>query len=339
MNKILVTGGAGFIGSHTVVELDAAGYVPIILDDFSNSLQSVIEGIEKIIHKPVKVHRVDCTDREAVRRVFQEEGQFLAAIHFAAYKAVGESVSLPVKYYVNNIGSLASLLEVMDEYDCKNLVFSSSCTVYGEPESLPVTEVFPLKPSSSPYGYTKQVCEQLLQDLSASGKSFKTILLRYFNPIGAHQTSHIGELPLGVPSNLIPYITQTSSGIREKLTVFGDDYNTIDGTCVRDYIHVLDLARAHVQAIRYMQQMEGNIDAINLGTGRGNSVLEVIHAFEKVSGSTLQYEIGPRREGDIEKIYAGADKAKQTLGWETKFSLEDALRDAWNWQLKQNQLS
>lgn len=336
MSKILVTGGAGFIGSHTVIELDAAGFTPIILDDFSNSLESVIDGIEKIINKPVKVHRVDCTDLVALRAVFEEEGRFEAAIHFAAFKAVGESVEHPTKYYHNNVGSLSALITVMQEHDVSNLVFSSSCTVYGEPSSLPVTEEFPLQPSSSPYGYTKQVCEQLLRDLGQSGKPFKSVLLRYFNPIGAHQSAHIGELPLGVPNNLIPYITQTAAGLREKVVVFGDDYNTPDGTCIRDYIHVLDLARAHVMAIQYMQTMEQSIDAINLGTGKGHSVLDVIKSFERVSDLSLNYEIGPRRAGDVEKIYASADKAKQKLGWETRFSLDDALADAWKWQTKQD---
>lgn len=334
MKKILVTGGAGFIGSHTVVELDKAGFTPIILDDFSNSLKSVIDGIERIIEKPVKYHEVNCTNREAVRKVFDAEGEITAAIHFAAFKAVGESVAEPVKYYQNNIGSLSTLIEVMREKGCKHLVFSSSCTVYGEPDSLPVTEECALKPSSSPYGYTKQVGEQLLRDLANSGNGFKSILLRYFNPIGAHPSGHIGELPLGTPNNLVPYITQTAAGIRQELTVFGDDYNTSDGTCIRDYIHVIDLARAHVQALEYLEAMPENIDAINLGTGQGQTVLEVIKAFEAVSGITLNYKIGPRREGDVEKIFAGAQKAWDTMAWKTELSLEDALRDAWKWQQK-----
>lgn len=332
MKKILVTGGAGFIGSHTAVELDKAGFTPIILDDFSNSLKSVIDGIEQIIDKPVKCYEVDCTNRKAVREVFDAEGEIIAAIHFAAFKAVGESVKEPVKYYQNNIGSLATLIEVMREKGCKHLVFSSSCTVYGEPDTLPVTEEFPLKPSSSPYGYTKQVGEQMLRDLANSGNGFKSILLRYFNPIGAHPSGLIGELPLGTPNNLVPYITQTAAGIREELTVFGDDYDTPDGTCIRDYIHVIDLAKAHVQALQYLGKMPQSIDAINLGTGEGQSVLQVIKAFETVSGTSLNYKIGPRREGDVEKIYAGAQKAWDTMAWKTEFSLEDALRDAWNWQ-------
>lgn len=334
--KIIVTGGAGFIGSHTVVELYNSGYTPVILDNFSNSAESVIEGIEKIINSSVKLYNIDCNDKAALEKLFSEEKDIVGVIHFAAFKAVGESVQEPLKYYSNNIGSTVVLLEVMKKYNIQNLVFSSSCTVYGEPDSLPVTEKSPIKPAQSPYGNTKQICENILRDYVKSGVSSRIISLRYFNPIGAHPTSLIGELPLGVPNNLVPFVTQTAAGWREKLTVFGNDYSTPDGTCVRDYIHVVDLAKAHVKALDLLSSIKDNnyYDVFNIGTGNGNTVLDVIKTFEEVNNIKVNYTIGPRREGDVEKVYASTEKANQVLKWKTELSLKVALTDAWNWQQK-----
>ncbi len=337
--KILVTGGAGYIGSHAVVELFAAGYEPIIVDNFINSQQSAVDGIQAIINASVKCYNVDCTNAEALRQVFATEENIVGAIHFAAYKAVGESVKEPLKYYYNNIGSLVALLQVMTEFKVNKLVFSSSCTVYGVPDQLPVTEATPVKKANSPYGNTKQISEDILTDLAHSGNSqIHTIALRYFNPIGAHPSAKIGELPLGIPNNLVPFITQTAAGIREKLTVFGTDYDTPDGSNIRDYIHVVDLAKAHVVAIdRLMQNKAGQIEMFNIGTGRGNSVLEVIHTFEKVSGQKLNYEIGPRRPGDVPQIYADVTKSTQELGFKTELGLEEALKSAWDWEVSLQQ--
>ena len=332
--KILDTGGAGFIGSHAVVELTEAGYEPVIVDNFSNSQESALRGIAGILGHEVKCYRVDCTDVAALREVFASEKGIAGVIHFAAYKAVGESVAEPLKYYHNNVGSLVALLQVMEEFKVKNLVFSSSCTVYGIPDQLPVTEATPVKKANSPYGNTKQICEDILTDLANSGTEIKSIALRYFNPIGAHASAKIGELPLGVPNNLVPFITQTAAGIREKLTVFGNDYDTPDGTNIRDYIHVVDLAKAHVVAInKLLSGKTANLETYNVGTGQGNSVLEVIQAFEKASGKKLNYTIGPRREGDVPKIFADVTKATNELGFKTETSLEEALRSAWNWQM------
>ncbi|QNF35402.1 UDP-glucose 4-epimerase GalE [Adhaeribacter swui] len=333
--KIVVTGGAGYIGSHAVVELFAAGYEPIIIDNFVNSQESALAGIQEIINSPVKCHKIDCTDKEALRQVFQEEGTILGVIHFAAYKAVGESVKEPLKYYHNNVGSLVALLEVMTEFNVNKLVFSSSCTVYGIPDQLPVTEATPVKKANSPYGNTKQICEDILSDLAHSGSSpIYSIALRYFNPVGAHPSAKIGELPLGVPNNLVPFITQTAMGIREKLTVFGNDYDTPDGSNIRDYIHVVDLAKAHVVAIDRLVQNKGEqIEFFNIGTGQGNSVLEVIHTFEKVTGQKLNYVIGPRRAGDVPKIYADVTKSTQELGFKTELGLEESLKSAWDWEV------
>lgn len=332
--KILVTGGAGFIGSHAVVELFEAGFEPIIIDNFSNSQESALKGIAGILGKEVTCYREDCTDGAALRQIFTTEKNIAGVIHFAAFKAVGESVKEPLKYYHNNVGSLVTLLQAMEEFNLKNLVFSSSCTVYGIPDALPVTEATPVKKANSPYGNTKQICEDILTDLAKSGTEIKTIALRYFNPIGAHASAKIGELPLGVPNNLVPFITQTAAGIREQLTVFGNDYDTPDGSNIRDYIHVVDLAKAHVVAINKL--LSGNTEKLeiyNVGTGQGNSVLEVIEAFEKVSGQKLNYKIGPRREGDVPKIYADVTKGTQELGFKTETNLENSLRSAWNWQL------
>lgn len=333
--KILVTGGAGYIGSHAVVELFQAGYEPIIIDNFVNSQESALAGIAAILNTDIPCYRYDCTDVNALREVFQKEKNITGVIHFAAYKAVGESVREPLKYYHNNIGSLVALLQVMAEFAVTNLVFSSSCTVYGIPETLPVTEATPVKKANSPYGNTKQICEDILTDLAKSGNSkIHTIALRYFNPIGAHPSAKIGELPLGVPNNLVPFITQTAAGIREKLTVFGTDYDTPDGSNIRDYIHVVDLAKAHVTAIdRLLAGKAQQIEMFNIGTGQGNSVLEVVKTFEKVSGQKLNYEIGPRREGDVPQIYADVTKATQELGFKTELGLEEALASSWKWEL------
>ena len=331
---VIVTGGAGFIGSHTVVELSRAGYRPVIVDNFSNSERFIAERIERILEGPVKLHEVDCNDGAAFGAVLSSEANVCGVIHFAAFKSVNESLREPFKYYQNNIGSLATVLAAIREAKIAHFVFSSSCTVYGEPDSLPVTEDFPQKPAESPYGRTKQIGEALIEDAVRSGMSLKVATLRYFNPIGAHPSGLIGELPEGVPDNLVPYITQTAAGIREKLTVYGDDYDTVDGSCVRDYIHVVDLARAHVKALDYLLAgPEGTFnEPFNLGTGRGVSVLQAIAAFEAANGTKLNFVIGPRREGDVVEIYANADKAERELKWTAELDTETAMRDAWNWQ-------
>ena len=332
--NILVTGGTGFIGSHTVVELVNTGFTPILVDNFANSQQSVMAGLKKILGFEPVLYNIDCNDAAAMREVLVKEN-IEGVIHFAAHKAVGESVKNPLKYYENNIGSTVTLLKLMLELNIKNLVFSSSCTVYGEPDFIPVTEVSPRKPAVSPYGSTKVMCEDILRDTAASN-AIKIIALRYFNPIGAHETAEIGELPNGVPSNLIPFVTQTAAGVREQLTIFGDDYDTIDGTNVRDYIHVVDLAKAHVAAFAYLKKVEETqfYDIFNIGTGQGNSVLEIVRTFEKVNGIKVNYKIGPRRSGDVEKIYGDVAKAKAVLGWQTQKTLEESLVDAWRWQQK-----
>lgn len=339
--KILVTGGAGYIGSHAVVELFQAGYEPVIVDNFVNSQERALAGIRDILGTEVPVYRIDCADKQALSDVFRQEAPLAGVIHFAAYKAVGESVKEPLKYYHNNVGSMVALLEVMTEFKVTKLVFSSSCTVYGVPDKLPVTEETPVKKANSPYGNTKQICEDILTDLAHSGNTdIHSIALRYFNPVGAHASAKIGELPLGVPNNLVPFITQTAIGVREKLTVFGNDYDTPDGSNIRDYIHVVDLARAHVVAVdRLMANKTEKIERFNVGTGRGYSVLEVIKTFEKVSGQPLNYVIGARRSGDVPAIYADVTKANQVLGFKTELSLEEALASAWKWEqyLRNNQ--
>ena len=333
--KVIVTGGAGYIGSHTVVELKAAGYSPIIVDDFSTSEESALDGIRQLTGGETPCHRVDCNDRDAFAEVFEAESPVCGAIHFAANKSVGESVRQPLKYYRNNIGSLVTLMELMLSHQVPNLVFSSSCTVYGQPDSLPVTELSPLKPAESPYGATKQICESIIRDAATAGHPIKTMLLRYFNPIGAHPSSLIGELPLGPPEALVPYITQTAAGLRGQLTVFGDDYATVDGSCVRDYIHVVDLAKAHVAALDWLSAAPAGAmtETLNLGSGRGTSVFEAINAFESVSGEKLNYVVGARRPGDVEQIYADVAKSERVLGWKTELDTEDAMRDAWNWEV------
>lgn len=336
-SKVIVTGGAGYIGSHTVVELSNAGYEPIIIDNFVNAEKSAIRGIEHILGHSVKTYEGDCANKDLLDEVCEKEGGIDGIIHFAAYKAVGESVEKPLMYYRNNIDTLLSLLEISRKHDIAHLVFSSSCTVYGQPDKLPVTEQSPKKPAESPYGNTKQICEEILEDTVSSKMSVKAIALRYFNPIGAHPTAAIGELPLGIPNNLIPYVTQTAAGMREKLTIFGDDYDTPDGTCVRDYIHVVDLAKAHVSALQYLEkQTMPFYDMFNIGTGQGNTVLDVIRTFEEVNGIKLNYNIGPRRSGDVEKVYADVTKSSQVLGWKAELDLGDSLKDAWRWQQSLN---
>jgi UDP-glucose 4-epimerase len=333
--KILVTGGAGFIGSHTVVELHNAGFEPVIIDNLYNSNLNVLEGIKKITGKEFPFYEIDCNDADKVRELFKKE-KFDGVIHFAAYKAVGESVEKPLNYYENNLISLLVLLRAAQEFHVDKFVFSSSCTVYGQPEKLPVTESTPRLPANSPYGNTKAIAEDIIRDHVHSKPGLKAISLRYFNPIGAHETSLIGELPNGVPSNLVPFITQTAAGLRKSLTVFGNDYNTPDGTCIRDFIHVVDLAKAHVKALDLLEsQTDTNYyDVFNVGTGEGYTVLQLINTFEEVNGVKLNYTIGPRREGDVEQIYAQSDKVNNIMKWHAEKTMADALRDAWNWQLK-----
>ncbi len=333
--KILVTGGVGFIGSHTVVELDKAGFEPVIIDNLYNSDLEVLKGIKQITGKDFPFYNIDCNDIEKIRSLFEKE-KFDGVIHFAAYKAVGESVDKPLDYYENNLISLLVLLRVMKEFNVKNFVFSSSCTVYGQPDKLPVTELTPRKPATSPYGNTKAIAEDIIRDHVYSAPGIKAICLRYFNPIGAHESALIGELPNGVPSNLVPFITQTAAGLRESLTVFGDDYDTPDGTCIRDFIHVLDLANAHVKALELLNEKQDSdyYDVFNVGTGEGYTVLELINTFQEVNGVKLNYTIGPRREGDVEKIYAQSDKVNNIMKWKAEKTMAEALRDAWNWQLK-----
>ena len=332
---ILVTGGTGFIGSHTTVELQNAGYEVVIADNLSNSQADVIDGIEKITGIRPAFEQVDLRDFAATEALFKKYPQIRGIIHFAASKAVGESVEKPLLYYRNNIVSLVNLLELMPKYDVKGIIFSSSCTVYGQPDVLPVTEESPIKKAESPYGNTKQINEEIIQDTVRSGSPIKSIILRYFNPIGSHPTAIIGEMPTGVPQNLIPYLTQTAIGIREKLSVFGDDYDTPDGSCIRDYIYVVDLAKAHVSAMtRIMEdQIEEPVEIYNIGTGTGTSVLELIHAFEKATGVKLNYQIVGRRAGDIEKVWGNVDKANRKLGWRADTPLEDVLASAWRWQV------
>ena len=326
--KILLTGGAGFIGSHTAIELVNEGFEPIIIDDFRNSKPFIIENIEKIIGRKVVFHCADIGDQEKVSSIIKKEKPE-GLIHFAADKAVNESVLNPLKYYNNNIGNLIKLLSVIDKHDINSFIFSSSCTVYGEPSFIPVNEKTPIQPPFSPYGYTKQVGEKILTDFFKKKKKKSIRILRYFNPIGAHPSSLIGELPLGTPSNLVPYITQTAIGKRKQLTIFGNDYNTADGTCIRDYIHVVDLARAHVLSLKN-KRSSNNI--YNVGVGNGNSVLEVVSSFEEINNLKVNYKFGDRRIGDVPEIYADNSLIKKELNWEPGFSLKDALQHAWGWE-------
>ena len=334
---ILVTGGTGFIGSHTTVELQESGYDVVIVDNLSNSKIEVLDGIEKITGIRPAFEEVNLEDKEATERVFQKYPNIEGIIHFAASKAVGESVEKPLMYYRNNVVSLINLLEMMPKYNVKGIIFSSSCTVYGQPnqENLPVTEDAPHQKATSPYGNTKEINEQIIYDYIHSGAAIKSIVLRYFNPIGAHPTAHIGELPNGVPNNLIPFVTQTAMGIREQLTIFGNDYSTEDGTCIRDYIYVVDLAKAHVAAMaRVLDKETDKIEYFNIGTGSGNSTLEIVTTFEKATGVKVNWKFGPRREGDIEKIWGDCTKANTVLGWKADTPLEDVLASAWKWQQK-----
>ena len=330
MKKILVTGGLGYIGSHTVVELQSAGYDVVVIDNLENSSLDVKDRITKISSRPIELVVGDVNDEQTMNRLFQEHN-FYGVIHFAAYKAVGESVDNPIKYYQNNIAGLICLLGAMNKHGVQNLIFSSSCTVYGEAEDLPVTEDTPIKSAESPYGTTKIIGEQIIQDY-AKHKNLKTVLLRYFNPVGAHPSAQIGELPNGVPSNLVPYITQTAAGIREQLVIHGNDYNTTDGTCIRDYIHVVDLAKAHVKAMTFADKMPNSVDVFNVGTGHGSTVLEVVQAFEKQSNVSLNYTIGPRRDGDVEQIFADTQKINIVLQWEAEYDINDMMYHAWMWQ-------
>ena len=334
---ILVTGGTGFIGSHTTVELQEAGYNVVIVDNLSNSKIEVLDGIEKITGVRPAFEQANLEDKIATEKIFQKYPNIEGIIHFAASKAVGESVEKPLMYYRNNVVSLINLLELMPKYNVKGIIFSSSCTVYGQPnqENLPVTEDAPHQKATSPYGNTKEINEQIIYDYIHSGANIKSIVLRYFNPIGAHPSAHIGELPNGVPNNPIPYVTQTAMGIRQQLTIFGNDYNTEDGTCIRDYIYVVDLAKAHVAAMtRVLDKETDKIEYFNIGTGRGNSTLEIIATFEKATGVKLNWKYGARREGDIEKIWGDCTKANKVLGWKANTPLEDVLASAWKWQQK-----
>ncbi|HEY8780600.1 MAG TPA: UDP-glucose 4-epimerase GalE [Mucilaginibacter sp.] len=340
MAKILVTGGLGYIGSHTVVELVNAGYDPVIVDDLSNSQHKILDQISRIIGFKPAFYRFDLCDEKKLIEFSRNEPDIAGIIHFAAFKAVGESVREPLKYYHNNLLSLLNLLRV---YRGKpvDFVFSSSCTVYGQPDKLPVTENAPFKPAQSPYGNTKQIAEEILRDAVTSGDAPKVISLRYFNPVGAHESALIGELPIGVPQNLVPFITQTAIGKREKITVFGDDYDTKDGSCVRDYIHVVDLAKAHVAALKFMEDKTfTGYDVFNLGTGNGVTVLEVIFAFERATGIKLNYEIGRRREGDVEQVWGDVTKSAKELRWRAESGIDTMMSSAWEWEkyLSQNPL-
>lgn len=336
MTKILVTGGTGYIGSHTVVELQQAGYNVVIIDNLSNSDIKVLDGIYNITGIMPDFVQGDVTDIKTLRHLFETHPDIKGIINFAASKAVGESVQKPILYYRNNLVSLLNLLELMPQFGVKGIVFSSSCTVYGEPDINPIDETAPIKPATSPYGNTKQISEEIITDTIHSGAPFKSIILRYFNPVGAHPSAEIGELPLGVPNNLIPYLTQTAAGIREKLTVFGDDYNTPDGSCIRDFIDVVDLAKAHVVAMRRMLDNEDTepVEIFNLGTGHGLSVLELIDSFQRATGVKVPYVIGPRREGDIEQIWAIPDKANKVLGWVADTPIDQTMQNAWRWQCR-----
>jgi UDP-glucose 4-epimerase len=334
--KILVTGGLGFIGSHVVVELQNEGFEVVIIDNLSNSSEKVLGGIESITGITPLFEKMDLRDHASVIDFFKKHQDISGVIHFAASKAVNESVENPLMYYENNLNTLVYILQELQKKGQGNFIFSSSCTVYGQADDMPITEHAPIKPAESPYGNTKQIGEEIIRDTCKVSGNIKAIALRYFNPIGAHASTKIGELPIGVPQNLIPYITQTASGLREQLSVFGDDYPTPDGTCIRDYIHVVDLAKAHVAALKRLieDKNKANYEVFNIGTGTGSSVLEVINAFEKVSGQKLNYKIVNRREGDVISAYADTKKANDELGWKAETTLEDALASAWKWEQK-----
>ncbi|CAM4101332.1 UDP-glucose 4-epimerase GalE [Zobellia nedashkovskayae] len=334
--KILVTGGLGFIGSHTVVELQNEGFEVVIIDDCSNSSEKVLEGISSISGKMPIFEKIDLKEKAKVEDFFKRHQDVQGVIHFAASKAVGESVQKPLLYYENNIGTLVYLLKELSKKDNASFIFSSSCTVYGQADEMPISEKAPVKPAESPYGNTKQMGEEIIRDTCAVNPKLKAIALRYFNPMGAHPSGNIGELPIGVPQNLVPFITQTGMGLREELSVFGDDYPTEDGTCIRDYIYVVDLAKAHVKALQRLLggKNQDNYEVFNLGTGKGSSVLEVIHSFERVSGKKLNYKIVDRRAGDIVSAYADTKKANDVLGWKSQYTLDEAMKSAWEWEQK-----
>ena len=336
-SKIIVTGGLGYIGSHTVVELQSKGYEVVIVDNLSNSSIEVLNGLKNITGKNIVFENVDLKKSDLVTDLFERHSDLSGVIHFAASKAVGESVEKPLDYYENNIYSLVNVLKALQKLNKSiNFIFSSSCTVYGQAETLPISEEESIKKAESPYGNTKQICEEIITDTVSSSKNLKAISLRYFNPVGAHESSEIGELPLGIPQNLVPFITQTGAGIRSELIVFGDDYPTIDGTCVRDYIHVVDLAKAHIAALTSLinNTDSKNYEYYNIGTGRGTSILQAITSFEKVSKIKLKYKIGSRRIGDITSAYADTSKANKKLNWTTKLTLDQAMESAWKWQKK-----
>ncbi len=339
--KILVTGGTGYIGSHTAVELIESGFEVVIIDNLSNSREDVLDGIEKITGVRPAFENFDICDINRLDQFFQKYKDISAIIHFAASKAVGESVAKPLMYYRNNLQSLTNILELMEKYELNNLAFSSSCTVYGQPKQLPVTEKSPILPAESPYGNTKQICEEIISDTLRANNNLNAISLRYFNPVGAHDSAHLGELPLGVPANLVPFITQTAAGLRKELSVFGDDYNTPDGSAVRDYIHVVDLAKAHVIAVQRMigKKQKTNYEVFNLGTGNGYSVLEAIRAFETSTGQKLNYKLVERRAGDIECVWADTTYANQELGWKAALDINTMMSSSWKWQqhLMENQ--
>jgi len=335
MQKVLVTGGLGYIGSHTVVELQNAGFEVVIIDNLSNSSMEVLDGIIEITGKTPLFEKIDLRQKSEVIQFFEKHQDISGIIHFAASKAVGESVENPLLYYENNLSTLIYLLQACNNYTIENFIFSSSCTVYGEPDKLPIDESAPIKKATSPYGNTKQISEEILND-SCKVSNLKSIALRYFNPIGAHDSSKIGELPLGIPQNLVPFITQTAAGLRDQLSVFGDDYPTEDGSCIRDYIHVVDLAKAHVVALeRLLKNRNSNqFETFNIGTGKGSSVLEVVNAFEKITQQKLNYKIVDRRVGDVISVYADTKKANEVLGWKAENSMEDSLLSSWNWEKK-----
>ena len=332
--KILITGGAGYIGSHVAVELSEAGYEPVIVDNFCNSQHDVIDRLADILGKSLVCHEGNCCDQDFMRKVFSQEKNVEGVIHFAASKAVGESVEKPLLYYENNINTLVYILQELQTLETSNFIFSSSCTVYGQADEMPITEDAPVKLAESPYGNTKQIGEEIIKDLCNVNNKFNGIALRYFNPIGAHETAKIGELPLGVPQNLIPYVVQTAAGIRECLSVFGDDYDTPDGTAIRDYIHVVDLAKAHIVALNRLLKNENKLkcEFFNIGTGKGSSVLEVVKAFEKATNKKVNYKIVARRTGDITAAFADTSFANKELGWKAELSLEVALASSWKWQ-------
>jgi UDP-glucose 4-epimerase len=334
--KVLVTGGLGFIGSHTIVELQQKGIEVVVIDNLSNSSLAVLDGIEKISGIRPYFEQLDLRDKSAVFSFFESQNNIDGVIHFAASKAVGESVENPLLYYENNINTLVYVLQALEKYNISNFIFSSSCTVYGQADVLPITENAPIKKAESPYGNTKQIGEEIIHDTCKISSNLNAISLRYFNPIGAHSSAEIGELPIGVPQNLVPFIMQTAIGIRKKLSVFGNDYPTTDGTCVRDYIHVVDLAKAHVLAIERLVNNKNisNYETYNIGTGKGSTVLEVINSFEKISNTTLNYSFAPRRSGDVVEAYADNRKVSSDLGWEAESSLDDAMLSAWKWEQK-----